>query len=89
MRSGVAAGREHSLVLGFDGVIHSWGSNKFGQLGHGDHQQQSEPVMIEYKNSQKRSMPFSQISAGDNHSAALCMGGRRAPPSPPNAHNDV
>jgi alpha-tubulin suppressor-like RCC1 family protein len=32
----VVAGREHSLALGWDGRVHSWESNFFGQLGRGD-----------------------------------------------------
>ena len=32
----VAAGAEHTLARTADGKIYSWGSNEFGQLGHGD-----------------------------------------------------
>jgi hypothetical protein len=32
----VAAGVWHSLALGWDGRVHSWGQNRHGQLGHGD-----------------------------------------------------
>jgi alpha-tubulin suppressor-like RCC1 family protein len=35
MRS-VAAGRCHSLAFDWNGCAYSWGSNKFGQLGHED-----------------------------------------------------
>eukprot|EP01124_Arcella_intermedia_P027838 TRINITY_DN5535_c0_g1_i1.p1 TRINITY_DN5535_c0_g1~~TRINITY_DN5535_c0_g1_i1.p1 ORF type:complete len:709 (-),score=152.40 TRINITY_DN5535_c0_g1_i1:15-2141(-) len=31
----ISCGGDHSLVLNEDGEVHSWGSNEFGQLGHG------------------------------------------------------
>ena len=32
----ISAGLDHSLVLLADGSVYAWGSNFFGQLGHGD-----------------------------------------------------
>ncbi|RQM26482.1 hypothetical protein B5M09_002918 [Aphanomyces astaci] len=32
----VALGARHSMALTSDGVVYSWGSGEFGQLGHGD-----------------------------------------------------
>lgn len=65
----IACGREHTLVLTFGGDVYSWGSNKYGQLGHGDHHNQPEPRRIELEGGAKSS--FSHIATGDQHSAAL------------------
>lgn len=68
----IACGREHTLVLTFGGDVYSWGSNKYGQLGHGDHHNQPEPRRIELEGGAKSS--FSHIATGDQHSAALRCG---------------
>jgi alpha-tubulin suppressor-like RCC1 family protein len=41
---GVAAGKFHSLALGWDGQLFSWGESSFGQLGHGDNVARPSPV---------------------------------------------
>jgi hypothetical protein len=46
MRS-VAAGPVHGLALGWNGRVYSWGSNCFGQLGHGDRIDRPSPVLVE------------------------------------------
>ena len=49
MRKGVrqiACGDMHSLALTYNGVVYSWGSSKFGQLGHGNRRTQLLPKMI-------------------------------------------
>ena len=66
----IACGREHTLVLSFGGDMYSWGSNKYGQLGHGDHHNQLEPHKLEVEGG----LSFSHIATGDQHSAALCDG---------------
>jgi alpha-tubulin suppressor-like RCC1 family protein len=43
----VAAGKAHSLALGWDGRVFSWGRNLHGQLGHGDLLARASPVLIE------------------------------------------
>jgi RHS repeat-associated protein len=40
----IAAGSFHSVALGSDGAIYSWGDNHFGQLGHGMNVDQSQPL---------------------------------------------
>jgi alpha-tubulin suppressor-like RCC1 family protein len=43
----VAAGCNHSLALGWDGRVYSWGKNWDGQLGHGDKLDRPSPVLVE------------------------------------------
>ena len=66
----IACGREHTLVLSFGGDMYSWGSNKYGQLGHGDHHSYQEPRKLEVEGG----LSFSHIATGDQHSASLCDG---------------
>jgi hypothetical protein len=42
----VAAGRGHSLAVGWDGRVYSWGENENGQLGHGDRLERPSPVLV-------------------------------------------
>jgi hypothetical protein len=46
MRS-VAAGIDHSLALGWDGRVYSWGNNRDAHLGHGDSRDRPSPALIE------------------------------------------
>jgi alpha-tubulin suppressor-like RCC1 family protein len=43
----VAAGFLHSLALGCDGKVYSWGGNTCGQLGHGSTDIESSPVLVQ------------------------------------------
>jgi hypothetical protein len=43
----VAAGSCHSLALGWDGLVYSWGENEFGQLGLGDRITKPSPALVE------------------------------------------
>jgi alpha-tubulin suppressor-like RCC1 family protein len=43
----VAAGSYHSLVIGWDGRVYSWGQNGFRQLGHGDKRTRALPALVE------------------------------------------
>jgi alpha-tubulin suppressor-like RCC1 family protein len=43
----VAAGQGVSLALSGDGRVYSWGSNNYGQLGHGDKLARLSPALIE------------------------------------------
>ena len=65
----IACGREHTLVLSFMGEMFSWGSNKYGQLGHGDHHNQSTPRKMDVDKK------FDHIATGDQHSASLSKDG--------------
>jgi alpha-tubulin suppressor-like RCC1 family protein len=43
----VAAAFNHSLALGWNGRVYSWGENEFGQLGHGDNLARPLPALVE------------------------------------------
>jgi alpha-tubulin suppressor-like RCC1 family protein len=43
----VAAGSRHSLALGWDGRVYSWGDNYDGQLGHGNKDARPSPALVE------------------------------------------
>jgi alpha-tubulin suppressor-like RCC1 family protein len=43
----VTAGSEHSLALSWAGRVFSWGTNRYGQLGHGDKLARPAPALVE------------------------------------------
>jgi alpha-tubulin suppressor-like RCC1 family protein len=43
----VAAGAQHSLALGWDGRVYSWGHNEFTQLDHGDTLRRLSPTLVD------------------------------------------
>ena len=67
----VSAGAMHSLALTAEGAVWSWGEGCYGQLGHGDQQQQLLPKKIEALVGQR----VVAVSAGCGHSVALTTGG--------------
>jgi alpha-tubulin suppressor-like RCC1 family protein len=72
----VSAGGGHSLALCSDGTIAAWGSNGSGQLGNGNTTMSRVPVRV--TNSGVLSgKTVVAVSAGDNHSLALCSDGTR------------
>ena len=83
----VACGREHTLLLTGGGRVWSWGSNKFGQLGHSNFESVAQPRNVVPNSSASAdtgsmhstgSQSFKQIkqiSAGGYHSAALTESG--------------
>ena len=67
----ISGGTYHSLALGSDGNLYSWGYNFSGQLGNGN-----SGSAVSLLTPRKGIMPadgtkFTQISAGDKHSLAL------------------
>ena len=71
-----AAGGNHMLAIGSDGIVYSWGINDRGQLGNGskDTQHHSKPQPVKGVDGQ----PFKavQVSAGYADSAAISPDGR-------------
>jgi hypothetical protein len=65
----VAAGYFHSLALGWDGRVYSWGANSFGQLGHGDKLDRPSPVLAEALEDVRG------IAAESHHSFAVTQSG--------------
>ena len=67
----VSTGGKHSLALTANGAVWSWGLGSFGQLGHGDQQDQLLPKKVEALAGQR----VLAVSAGDNHSLAITTDG--------------
>ncbi|KAI8052143.1 regulator of chromosome condensation 1/beta-lactamase-inhibitor protein II [Syncephalis plumigaleata] len=63
----VVAGYGHWLALTKNGDLYSWGSNRFGQLGHGDTQDRCEPCLVESLHGIK----VVEIACGTFHSAVI------------------
>ena len=59
----VAVGGGHTLAVGSDGSLWSWGLNDAGQLGDGTKSSRSAPYNV--------GGGFARVSAGDRHSVAL------------------
>ncbi|WP_259465344.1 InlB B-repeat-containing protein [Bifidobacterium sp. wkB344] len=72
----VSAGSTHSLALGSDGNVYTWGYNQYGQLGDGTTSIRSAPVRVKTPDSKTypdlpKDFTYLQVSAGSTHSLAL------------------
>ena len=67
-----SVGQHHSLALTADGSVWSWGWGEFGQLGHGDVQNQLLPKKVEALAGQR----VVAVSAGAFYSLSLTADGR-------------
>jgi alpha-tubulin suppressor-like RCC1 family protein len=65
----VAAGTFHSLALGWDGQVYSWGRNDYGQQGHGDKLDRPSPVLVEGLEGVRN------VDADDSRSLAVTQSG--------------
>eukprot|EP00966_Prymnesium_polylepis_P020330 468369-Prymnesium_polylepis.1 len=65
------AGGGHNLVLGTSGVVYSFGYGAYGQLGHGDENNQLTRRVIEAL----RSVRVCVVATGSAHSLVLGAGG--------------
>lgn len=63
----VSAGKSHTLAVGSDGYVYSWGINTKGQLGDGTTDNRSVAVRVKTPADRR----FLQVSAGGEHSLAL------------------
>ncbi len=70
----VAAGGQHSLALCSDGTLVAWGDGSYGQLGDGGVLDRTSPVRVNWTGAMASKRAIA-ISAGENHSAALCSDG--------------
>lgn len=43
----IAVGAFHNLALQEDGSLWAWGNNEYGQLGIGDTQPRSQPILVQ------------------------------------------
>ncbi|KAI4366753.1 hypothetical protein MLD38_022588 [Melastoma candidum] len=63
----IAVGAFHNLALKEDGSLWAWGNNEYGQLGTGDTQPRSQPVLVNGLSDYN----LVDIAAGGWHSTAL------------------
>jgi alpha-tubulin suppressor-like RCC1 family protein len=65
----VAAGFDHSLALGWDGCVYTWGNSSFGALGLGDTRVRPSPMPVEGLEGVR------YMAAWEYHSFALTQSG--------------
>ena len=63
----VSAGQSHSLAVGSDGNLYTWGGNQYGQLGDGTTTNRTAATMVAAPAGKR----FVQVAAGSAHSMAL------------------
>ena len=74
----VSAGGRHSLAVGSDGYVYTWGNNNWGQLGNSTKTDSHVPVRVRDPGSptdESRGLKAVQVSAGYWHSLALSSDG--------------
>ena len=70
----VSAGWLHSLALGSDGYVYTWGWNNYGQLGNNSHSSSYAPVRVRDPASPtdtSKGLKAVQVSGGTYHSLAV------------------
>ncbi|MCX8643956.1 InlB B-repeat-containing protein [Bifidobacterium sp. B4081] len=68
----VSLGDQHSAAIGSDGNLYTWGSNSSGQLGDGTTtSSQNRPVKVGKPQGAPDGFTWTQVSLGDQHSAAI------------------
>lgn len=70
----ISAGAYHSLALGTDGAIYSWGYNYYGQLGNNNNNDSNIPVIV-YKNGALSGKTITLIDTKCYHNIALSSDG--------------
>lgn len=73
----IATGRDHALALCSDGTLAAWGGNGSGQLGNDSTTSSNLPVTVS-RAGLLAGKTITAISAGANHSMALCSDGTLA-----------
>ncbi|KMZ73994.1 Regulator of chromosome condensation (RCC1) family protein [Zostera marina] len=63
----ISAGAFHNLALEESGLLWAWGNNEYGQLGTGDTQPRSQPILVQGLSG----LTLVDIAAGGWHSNAL------------------
>ena len=70
--SQVACGYNYTIVVSEVGVVFTWGSGKYGALGHGDTRDRPSPTAVEGLSKHR----VISVSAGYGHSAMVDEGGK-------------
>ena len=65
--SQIECGKDFCLLISTSGLLYSFGSNQFGQLGHGDTEPRTYPTVVKYFLEMKKRVD--QISCGFKHCA--------------------
>jgi len=65
--SQIECGKDFCILLATSGLLYSFGSNQFGQLGHGDTEPRTYPTIIKYFLDMKKRVD--QVSCGFKHAA--------------------
>jgi alpha-tubulin suppressor-like RCC1 family protein len=71
----IACGHYHALALSSRGNVYAWGSNSSGQLGCGDTQERTSPVLVEFSDLEEGERVV-QVAGGGAYSLALTSAGR-------------
>ena len=66
----IECGKDFCLLLSTSGHLYSFGSNQFGQLGHGDTEPRTYPTVVKFFLDKRKTVD--QISCGFKHSACKC-----------------
>ena len=69
----VAAGGNHSVALGADGIVWAWGYGQFGQLGHNDEQKRLAPTQLAGEALGGAAAVL--VAAGGDHTLAVTLAG--------------
>ncbi|CAM9181888.1 unnamed protein product [Choristocarpus tenellus] len=72
----ISCGRKHTMALMKGGVVMTWGTGYFGQLGHGDNASYRHPKVLRRLDPQRLRDPVEQVACGGYHSVALTLSGR-------------
>ena len=71
MSKQVACGRHHTAVCSVDGQVFTFGNGQYGQLGHGNREQKTSPVLVQAF----EGYDITQVQCGDDYSMALTSSG--------------
>ena len=68
----IACGRYHTVALSINGEVFTWGSNDYGQLGHGDQKDRNVPTKVESLSGEI----IVKIACGHDHTAVVTERGK-------------
>lgn len=68
-----AAGESHAATVSSDGDLYTWGSNTFGQLGHGDRVSRYEPTKVQALSDANIKVHW--VSCGRSHTVVVSDSG--------------
>ena len=65
----IAAGESHVAAIASTGELYTWGSNTFGQLGHGDRVDRGKPTKVQILSD--ANIKIHSVSCGRSHTVAV------------------